>query len=87
MQQKPWDLLLFTWASPDAKSLLTLEVSSVFALEVNRLCQGPQVEGLQGVSRHSVVPQYSPSTDKERRIRERILLLGAESKSRIYLDV
>lgn len=86
MQQKPWDLLLFTWASPDAKSLLTLEVSSVSAPEVNRLCPGPQVEGLQGVSRHSVVPQYSPSTDKER-IRARILLSGAESKSRIYLDV
>lgn len=53
----------------------------MFAPEVNCLCQGPQVEGLQGASQHSVVPQYSPSTqDKERRIRDGILLLGEESK-------
>lgn len=68
MYEKPRDLL-FTWASPDAKSLLTLEShSEVFAPEVNCLYQGPQVEGPQGASRHSVVPQYSPSVDRERRL-------------------
>lgn len=63
MYEKPRDLL-FTWASPDAKSLLTLEShSEVFAPEVNCLYQGPQ-----GASQHSVVPQYSPSIDRERRL-------------------
>lgn len=50
-----------TWASPGATSLLTLEsYSEAFAPEVNCLLQGPQVEGLQGASQHSGVPQYSP---------------------------
>lgn len=41
--------------------MLTLELySEVFALEANSW-QGPQAEGPQEASQHSVVPQYSPS--------------------------
>lgn len=54
-------------------------VEGVFAPEANCLWLGPQGEGRQVASRHSVAPQCSPGPEEERSMRDG-LPWAAESK-------